>query len=77
MSYIKKIYLSLKRTKTKKTKIIIISIIIIIIVFILWNETRDINNCIIPINITRDSIMRLLPKPEFLVPPPFINFSNQ
>ena len=77
MDYIKKIYLSLKRNKSINIKTIIMCIIIIVIAFVIFNEIIYNDNCIIPINITKDSIMRLIPNPEFLVPPPLINFCNQ
>ena len=81
MNYMKKIYLSIKRNKynSKKinTKKILICIIILVILFAIWHQITYNENCIIPINITRDSIMRLIPKPEFIVPPPLINFCNQ
>jgi hypothetical protein len=76
MNFIDKFYFSYKNDKYIKSKSIIICVLLIIIIYVVWNELNY-ENCYVPINITKDSIMRLIPEPQFLVPPPFINFCNQ
>ena len=76
MTLINKIYLKYKKDDKFKTKIIIFLVLLAVLCFLIWNNLND-HNCLIPINITKDSIMRLTNEPKFLIPPPFLNFCNQ
>lgn len=69
-------YLRRKNDKYFKYKIFLIIFVFVLLFVFFYDEfKRDIYP--IPINISKDSIMRLLPDPRYIVPPPFINFYNQ
>ena len=65
-----------KKNSRNKLKIFMVCLTILILFFVILNEMNN-EQCYIPINITKDSIMRLNSEPRFLIPPPFINFCNQ
>lgn len=76
MTLINKIYLKYKKDDKFKINTIFFLVLLVVLCVFLLDNLND-HNCLIPINISKDSIMRLTNEPKYLIPPPFLNFCNQ
>jgi multisubunit Na+/H+ antiporter MnhB subunit len=69
--------------REKINTIILIFVFLVIIFYLISELTKEtimpINPYFDPINISlnKDSLLKLIPAPNYIVPPPFINLHNQ
>ena len=69
--------------REKINTLILIFVFFVIILYLISELTKEtimpINPYFDPINISlnKDSLLKLIPEPKYIVPPPFINLHNQ